>query len=168
MKCCDDGRVRIIPSFAGFTEFTSSIPKLYFGVKSQEQRLLAICKMIDKLICYADMLGETEDETQTMLEDLVDQFEQFKESGFDDYYLEQIEQWVNDNIAVLYKLLVKQVYFGLTLSGYFVAYIPESWNDIVFDTVMDSTNEDYGRLVLSLIVDDSAEPVEQPDINGGN
>ena len=50
--------VRIIPSFAGFTEFTSSIPKLYWDVKSQEQRILAICKMLDKVICYADMLGE--------------------------------------------------------------------------------------------------------------
>lgn len=161
MKCCDDGHVRVIPSFAGFTEFTSSIPKLYFGVKSQEQRIIALCKLIDKLICYADMLGKTEDETQTMLENLMAQFEQFKESGFEDYYLEQIETWVNNNLAELYRLLVKQVFFGLTLDGHFIAYIPESWNDIVFDTGMQYGVDTYGRLILRWDVDESEHNVNQ-------
>ena len=48
---------------------------------------------------------------------------------------------------------IKTVFFGLTDSGYFVAYIPESWSDITFNTTgyditVPQTSE-YGHLVLS-------------------
>lgn len=47
---------------------------------------------------------------------------------------------------------IKNVWFGLTDSGYFVAYIPESWNAVRFattgyDTVV-PTELEYGHLVL--------------------
>ena len=48
--------------------------------------------------------------------------------------------------------MVKQVYFGLTDTGYFVAYIPESWNDIIFGTSgLDDfpAGVDYGHLTLT-------------------
>lgn len=46
---------------------------------------------------------------------------------------------------------IKNVWFGLTQSGYFVAYIPESWSDIKFatsgyDTIANNVN--YGHLIL--------------------
>lgn len=63
---------RIIPSFAGFTEFTTSIPKMYWDVKSQEQRILGLCKLLNKVICYADMLGENVDEIAKALQDIED------------------------------------------------------------------------------------------------
>lgn len=63
---------RIIPSFAGFTAFTPTVPKLYWDVKSQEQRILGICKMLCKVIAYADMLGENVDEIKKTLDDIID------------------------------------------------------------------------------------------------
>lgn len=46
-----------LPYFVGFTAFTPEVPKMYWNVKSQEQRILEICKHIDKLIAYADTLA---------------------------------------------------------------------------------------------------------------
>ena len=47
--------------------------------------------------------------------------------------------------------LIKMVFFGLTDSGYFVAYIPESWDDITFNTTQYDIESDveFGHLVLS-------------------
>lgn len=48
---------------------------------------------------------------------------------------------------------IKMVWFGLTLDGYFVAYIPSSWNEIIFNTTGYDINlaaqPEYGHLVLS-------------------
>lgn len=167
MSCCDippkckPGRGRYIFPFAGFTEFTPTIPKMYWDVHSQEQRIHRICDMLDKLVCYADYLGDNVEINKEEIEALKSEFEEFKEHGFEDYYLEQIEQWVNDNLETLYALLVQQVYFGLTLDGHFVAYIPESWDDIIFDTGFDYSIDTYGRLILRMYVDDDAHPVDQ-------
>lgn len=48
---------------------------------------------------------------------------------------------------------IKMVFFGLTDSGYFVAYIPDSWDDITFNTTEYDINvscmTEFGHLVLS-------------------
>lgn len=138
-----------VTPFAGYTEFVASIPKLYFGVKSQEQRILAICKQLGKIICFVDYQGEKINKNRLDIEWLKEQFELFKESGFDDYYLEQVEKWIQKNLEYIYSYTVKQIYFGVTEDGYFVAYIPESWDDITFDTVMNYSSPNYGCLALS-------------------
>lgn len=51
--------------------------------------------------------------------------------------------------------LTKNVYFALNDEGYFVAYIPESWTDIQFDTGTQYGEFDYGRLILRYNVDGS-------------
>lgn len=155
--------LRYVVPFAGFTEFVASIPKLYWGVKSQEQRIIALCKNLNKLVCYADYQSEKINLNRKDIDYLLDQFEKFKESGFEDYYLQQIEKWVNDHLEVLYNNLVKQVYFGLTLDGYFVAYIPESWKDIKFDTGIDYSKDTYGRLILRWNVDSEHEVNQTPE-----
>lgn len=81
---------RIIPSFAGFTEFTSSIPKLYWDVKSQEQRILAICKLLNKVICYADMLGENVDEIAHTMQEILD-------GKLDPIIIAAIAEWFENN-----------------------------------------------------------------------
>lgn len=156
-----------IPRFMDYTPGTWVIPKMYWDAFSIEQRWHAMCKMISKLICYANDLGIRTDELSELYETLVNDFEAFKEHGFEDYYQKQLEQWVNDNLGLIYDTLVKQVYFGLTLDdgngngGRFVAYIPESWDDIVFDTGMIYGVDTYGRLILRWDVDNSDERVNQ-------
>lgn len=140
---------RWVPAFVGFTEFTASIPKMYWDVKSQEQRIKAICEQLHKLICYSDMLaGKINIDHDDILE-LQKLFQQFMESGFDAYYAEQVEKWIDEHLQFIYDHTIKQIYFGLTLDGYFVAYIPESWDDITFDTIMNYADPNYGCLTLS-------------------
>lgn len=138
-----------VPCFAGFTMYSPSIPKLYWDVHSQEQRLKAICEQIHKMICYADMLGDKINITHDEIEALNALFEKFIESGFEDYYEEQIQAWINAHMPDIIAQAIKMVFFGLTTDGYFCAYIPSSWEGIIFDTISDYSSDNYGCLTLS-------------------
>lgn len=153
MGCCKPDMNRWFPYFAGFTDFTPVIPKMYFDVQSAEQRYHTICKQLHKLICYVDFLGDKVNITKEEIDELKAQFQKFVESGFEDYYIQKIYQWIDEHMAELISRAVKQVYFGLNDEGYFVAYIPESWNDITFDTGHVFGRTDYGRLILRFEAD---------------
>lgn len=150
---CRKDVVRWFPRFAGFTEFTPTIPKLYWDVESQEQRILFLCKQLHKLICYIDFVGDKVNINHDEIEALKEQFEKFVESGFEDYYKEQIFAWIDEHLPDLMSRAVKQVYFGLNDDGHFVAYIPDSWSDITFDTGAVFGRTDYGRLILRFEAD---------------
>lgn len=59
-----------------------------------------------------------------------------------------LRKWCVENVNNILMDTIKQVWFGLTQTGYFVAYIPESWDDISFYTVDDYDDPNYGHLVL--------------------
>lgn len=134
---------------------TPTIPKFYWDVKSQEQRIKVMCCLIQQLI---DQYGSTDSQIQKNAEDIAELqelFRKFQESGFDDYYEQQVIKWIGDNIAILYQQLAKQVFFGLTSDGYFCAYVPDSWVDITFDTGAVYGTETYGKLILRFDSDGS-------------
>lgn len=64
-----------------------------------------------------------------------------------------IKEFIVNNFYDIVGDMAKMVFFGLTDSGYFVAYIPDGWDDITFNTTgLDITLElqpEYGHLVLS-------------------
>lgn len=134
---------------------TPTIPKFYWDVKSQEQRIKVMCYLIQQLI---DQYGSTDSQIQKNSDDIAELqelFRKFQESGFNDYYEQQVIKWISDNIAILYQQLAKQVFFGLTSDGYFCAYVPDSWSDITFDTGAVYGTETYGRLILRFDSDGS-------------
>jgi hypothetical protein len=114
-----------------------------------------MCKELHKICEYANMLGINLNLTHKMVEELEKTFDKFKESGFEDYYKEQLQTWIETHLPELFTLFVKQVYFGLTDDGYFCAYIPDSWSDIQFDTGANYGQFDYGRLILRFNADGS-------------
>lgn len=60
--------------------------------------------------------------------------------------------WINRNLEDIIADAMKMVFFGLTDDGYFVAYIPDSWDDITFGTSgLDDfpSDVDFGHLTLS-------------------
>lgn len=63
-----------------------------------------------------------------------------------------IKNWITVNFYDIVGDMAKTVWFGLTDAGYFVAYIPESWDEVTFKTTgLDYTTElqpEYGHLVL--------------------
>lgn len=138
----------IIPSFFGWTNFTPALPDFYWNVYSAEERIKKICLELHKLCEYANMLGFELNLDHQRIEELQQAFMKFMESGFDDYYKAQIEQWINDNfIEVVRGLLNQGVWFGLTDDGYFCAN--STWQLLIeFDTDTDPESETYGHLIL--------------------
>lgn len=153
--------LNFIPFYAVWN-YTPEIPNFYYNAKSQEQIVKYLCTEYDKLVHYCDTLSDSENETRDAVNKLAELFRKFQESGFDDYYKSQIESWIYEHMPTIISEAIKMVYFGLTLDGYFVAYIPESWKQIVFDTGMQYGTPEYGRLILSYDVTPDAQPVEQP------
>ena len=71
---------------------------------------------------------------------------------FPEEIADAIKNFIVKNFYDIVGDMMKMVFFGLTDSGYFVAYIPESWEDIEFFTTgWDFTTDlmpEYGHLVL--------------------
>ena len=131
------------------------LPQLYWDVMSGEQRIHAICKALQDL---AEQLGNDEtliNDNAAKIKELQELFQKFMDSGFDDYYAEQVAKWIDDNLKYVYDKTIKQVFFGLTSDGYFCAYIPDAWKDIQFDTGMQYGTYTYGRLILRFDADGS-------------
>lgn len=133
---------------AGLTTFTPTIPKFYWDVDSQEQGIKNLCICLEKTIAFLNQVADQVNIDTAAIAELQEQFKKFMESGFDDYYREQIEKWFNDNAFNIYKLIAKQVFFGITDDGYFCAYVPDGWEEITFDTGAVFGRSDYGRLCL--------------------
>ena len=123
-----------------------------------------LCKVIHKLNELIEKDNEQSEVINVLageLNELKILFDKFIESGFDDYYADKVAKWIDTHLKYIFDKIVKQVYFGLTLDGYFVAYIPDGWDDIVFDTGIVYGQDTYGRLILRWDVDNSGESVNQ-------
>ena len=98
-------------------------------------------------------------EVKKILDDYVDTADKFLElynailnGDFPQPVQDAFNKWMRENALDLVGDLVHMVFFGLTDDGYFVAFIPESWEDITFGTTgLDDFPEGipYGHLTLS-------------------
>lgn len=148
--------IPVVGWFGGWLPGAPVVPQQYWDVYSLEQREKWICCTLEKLIHFVNGtlvngLNQADDE----IEKLAIEFEKFKESGFDDYYADQVAKWIDDHLQYIFDHVIKQVFFGLTDDGYFCAYVPSSWSDIEFDTGYVYGQFDYGRLILRYNVDGS-------------
>lgn len=157
---------RWMPYFSAWTAFTPEIPKLYWDVKSQEQRYFAICKDLHKIICYLDCLSDHVNIDHKEIEELRKLLDDFIDHGFKDTFAALIIQWLDEHQKEVWEHLGKMVFFGLTMDGYFTAYVPNSWSDIVFDTGAIYGTYEYGRLILCYNVDGSADVTTTPTDTG--
>lgn len=133
----------------GCWPYTMAIPKFYWDAESQEQRVKYLCMLYDKLMAYVDALKDNVNVDSEAIKELQEAFQKFMESGFDDYYAQQVEKWIAANLQkIIDAMTVSTVYFGLTDDGYFTAYYPLSWKTVQFDTIADYSSDYYGCLVL--------------------
>lgn len=114
---------------------------------------------LDWVISTVKNLFAAVQEIDTWMDTHQQEYEQLKAlyddimaGNFPDSIRQAFTDWMNANALDLVGELVKLVIFNITDDGYFVAYIPESWNDIIFgtsglDTVV--SGYDYGHLILS-------------------
>lgn len=65
-----------------------------------------------------------------------------------DNYVKALATWIDNNLQQMVAKIVKYVWFEIDESGYFIAYIPDTWDFVDFSTEMNPDNEDYGKLAL--------------------
>lgn len=136
-------------NYANF-DYTMVIPNFYWDIESPEQRIKYLCMLYDKLTAYIKCLGSNIDYNNNALKELQDAFNKFAESGFDEYYAEQVARWIGDNLnKIMNAMTASTVYFALSDDGFFTAYYPISWKTVQFDTFQDYSSDYYGHLVLS-------------------
>lgn len=152
-KGMSDGGIYHIVPYGSYTAYTPALPQFYWDVYSAEQRVKHICYEIDKIIAYANMLGVNINATHEDVAKLQELFQKFQDQGLAELYEKLLQQWVDDNMERIISRAVKFVYFGLTNDGYFCAYIPDSWDEITFDTGAVYGRSDYGRLILKMQTD---------------
>lgn len=148
----DGGTYHIVP-YGSYTAYTPALPQFYWDVYSAEQRVKHICYEIDKIIAYANMLGVNINATHEDIVKLQELFQKFQDKGLAELYEKLLQQWIDANMESIILRAVKFVYFGLTNDGYFCAYIPDSWDEITFDTGAVYGRSDYGRLILKMQTD---------------
>lgn len=86
-------------------------------------------------------LAKTVVQLQNDIEDLLN-------GEYIDNYVKALATWIDNNLQQLVAKVVKYVWFEIDESGYFIAYIPDTWDFVDFGTELDPDDEDYGKLVL--------------------
>lgn len=100
---------------------------------------------IEVLEAWKASTTKTIDDLQQLLDDIA-------AGVFPEEISDAIKNFIVKNFYDIVGDMMKMVFFGLTDTGYFVAYIPESWDDIEFFTTgydwSTPLMPEYGHLVL--------------------
>lgn len=111
-----------------------------------------IIRMMNELLPRVDALEEWRGEHEDEYKELKALYDAILKGDFPESMMREFYNWCQVNVPAILKAVIKQVWFGLTDDGYFCAWIPESWDDIIFNTTgydMEIAGYDYGHLVLS-------------------
>ena len=112
-----------------------------------------IIRRVKEYIGKVEAIEDWKDETQAVIDAINQLVIDINNGNFPEEMKKAITDFIKNNFYDIVGEMVKMVFFGLTDSGYFVAYIPESWEDIQFSTSEydDSTplQPEYGHLILS-------------------
>lgn len=112
-----------------------------------------VIRRLKEYLAKVDNLEDWKDETQAVIDAINQLVKDINSGNFPDEMKKAITVFIKNNFYDIVGEMIKMVFFGLTDSGYFIAYIPESWEDIKFSTSEydDSTplQPDFGHLILS-------------------
>lgn len=109
-----------------------------------------LCK-VTKILKTVDELDNWKTEHEEEYKELKKLYDDLMAGNYPDSFVNSLTEWINKNAVDLIGELIKMVFFGLTDDGYFVAYIPDSWDDITFGTSgLDDfpSGIDFGHLTL--------------------
>lgn len=111
-----------------------------------------IIKTIKQVTEEIESLDEWKITHESEYEQLKKLYDQIMSGHFPPEIKNAFLEWARQNMPDLVKEMIKSVWFGLTDDGYFIAHIPESWSDIIFNTSdldIFIPGVDYGHLILS-------------------
>ena len=84
--------------------------------------------------------------------ELKELYDQIISGNFPPSITQAFETWMSQNALDLVGNLVHMVLFEITDDGHFIAYIPDSWDEITFNTTgydLILPDYDYGHLTLT-------------------
>ena len=114
------------------------LPLVYDNSLSYYEVLCKVVEYLNKLMEDDNQLVEELAELQAALEEV--------QELIDNFDTEVVEKYISESLA-------KMIFVEISDAGYFIFYIPEGWEDIVFNTtgydVEIPEEEQYGHLVLS-------------------
>ena len=111
-----------------------------------------LIKTVKKLTELVDGLDDWKLQHEAEYAQLKALYDAVMSGNFPQSITDAFNKWMQENAITLVGELVKMVFFGITDTGHFVAYIPDGWDDIIFNTTgfdISIVGEDYGHLTLS-------------------
>lgn len=115
-----------------------------------------LLKKMKELLTWMHDTDEWKNKYTQAYEDFKKMVEDIENGTFPDSIKMAFSAWMKKYGLDIIGELTKLVFFGLNDEGYWVAYIPESWEDIIFNTtgldIYIPDHPEYGRLVLSLAI----------------
>lgn len=125
----------------------------YPGTDLHEIDLAYILKLCETLESDNETFKAWKETHEEQYAELKQLYDDILAGNFPDNIKNAFYEWMRYNAADIVGEMIKMVFFELTDTGYFVAYIPDSWDDITFNTTgLDITvalMPDFGHLVLS-------------------
>lgn len=111
-----------------------------------------LIKTVKDLLLAVDGLEEWKIEHKEEYQQLKALYDSLMTGQFPPEIVNAFNRWARANMPDLVKEMILSVWFGINDEGYFVAFIPDSWAEIIFNTTgLDITipGVDYGHLTLS-------------------
>lgn len=128
-------------------EFPYTDPNMY-----NDDWLLSTVK---KIIAQIEDLEAWKEQFEDAYNEIMEIYNEISSGNFPDSIKAAFYKWMQENAVNIVGSMVKNVYFGILNDGHFVAYIPDSWEDITFNTtyydiILEAHPEyKFGHLVLS-------------------
>lgn len=118
-----------------------------------ELNLSWVIVKVKNLLDRIQQLENWEEEFKEEFDKIKELYDDLLAGNFPPEFLDALNTWLDKNAIDIIGRMVKMVIFNITDDGYFVAYIPESWDEIVFNTtgldIVLPLQPEYGHLVLS-------------------
>lgn len=110
-----------------------------------------LIKTVKQLVECCETITEWKEQHEQEYQALKTLYDQIISGNFPESVKEAFAAWMEENALDLVGELVKMVIFGLTDDGRLVAYIPDSWDDLFFNTTGYDILPDYeyGHLTIS-------------------
>ena len=132
------------------------LPLVYDDSLSYYEVLSKVVDYLNKLIEnnkeIVDMIapyGKSFIELRKDVDFVKDELDKVKNGDYVSLYIDSLSLWIDRNLKEMVSKIDKFVQFGISNDGYFVAYVPDNWNFIQFDTIVDTSSTLYGHLILN-------------------
>lgn len=146
---------QIISYYGNFDETIKQLEKDYDDKLNQYQQETNqtitdfTSNITNQQTAFESNITKQVNELDVKVQECYDEVQKLINGEYIDNYVKALAEWIDNNLQVMVAKIVKYVWFAINTDGYFVAYIPDKWDFIDFDTELDPDDEDYGKLALS-------------------